>query len=83
MNQLKEGIIEKAPKIPTGIEHNIPHKGVVRENAETTKLRIVYDDSAKASNSSPSLNECMEIGPPLQRNILDSFESQIQTIVPS
>ena len=71
VNQLKEGIIEKAPEKPTGIEYYIPHKDVVRENAETTKLRIVYDASAKASNSSPSLNECLEIGPTLQRNILD------------
>ena len=70
-NQLKEGIVEKAPEQPTGTEHYIPHKGVLRENAETTKLRIVYDASAKARNNAPSLNDCLEIGPPLQRNILD------------
>eukprot|EP00794_Sanderia_malayensis_P007616 gene7614-biopygen6137 len=48
VSPLKEGIIEKAPEKPAGTEHYIPHKGVVRENAETTKLRIVYDESAKA-----------------------------------
>ena len=38
---------------------------MVKENAETTKIRIVYDASAKPEGS-PSLNECLETGPPLQ-----------------
>ena len=54
-----------------GKEHYIPHKPVIKETAETAKLRIVYDASAKANHKSPSLNECLEIGPPLQRKILD------------
>ena len=43
----------------------IPHKAVVGENAETTKMRIVYDAFAKAYESAPSLNDCLEIGPSL------------------
>ena len=71
-NQLNEGIVEKAPESLEGnIEHYIPHRAILRENAETTKLRIVYDASAKADESSPSLNECLETGPPLQRKIMN------------
>ena len=44
----------------------IPHKPVRRETATTTKLGIVFDASAKPSEESPSLNECLETGPPLQ-----------------
>eukprot|EP00794_Sanderia_malayensis_P013528 gene13528-biopygen10795 len=69
--QLKEGIVEKAPEIAEGPLHYIPHKPVVRESAQSTKVRIVYDASAKANTNSPSLNECLDIGPPLQRKILD------------
>ena len=43
----------------------------MREGAESTKLRIVYDASAKPNSSSPSLNECLEVGPPLQNLIWD------------
>ena len=48
---------------PVGKEFYIPHKAVVREAAASTKLRIVYDVSARESEKSPSLNECL--GPPL------------------
>ena len=41
--QLQEGIIEEAALAATGQEFYIPHKAVVRERAETTKMRIVYD----------------------------------------
>ena len=70
-DQLREGIVEVAPEKPQGPEHYIPHKPVVRENAQSTKVRTVYDASAKADSESPSLNECLDIGPPLQRKILD------------
>ena len=61
--QLSEGIIEKAPKEVKGTEFYIPNKPVVREEAESTKIKIVYDPSAKSILSSPSLNECLETGP--------------------
>ena len=62
---MEEGIIEKAPDDIKGKEFYLPHKSVVKENAETTKVRIVYDASAKPEGF-PSLNECLETGPPLQ-----------------
>ena len=68
-DQLKEGIVEEAEMTATGREFYIPHKAVVRESAETTKMRIVYDASARAYDSAPSLNDCLDIGPPLQNQL--------------
>ena len=68
--QLSQGIVEHADEVvKDGKEFYIPHKAVVRENAESTKIRIVYDASARANASVPSLNECLEIGPPLQNQL--------------
>ena len=64
--QLSEGIFEKAAKEVKETEFYIPHKPAVREEVESTKMRIVYDASAKSILSSPSLNECLQTGPPLQ-----------------
>ena len=47
-------------------EFYLPHKAVIRENAESTKLRIVYDASARENSRSFSLNDCLETGPALQ-----------------
>ena len=68
-DQLEQGIVERADEIPKGREFYIPHKPVVRESAESTKLRIVYDASARASEHSLSLNECLNPGPPLQNQL--------------
>ena len=70
-DQLQEGIVEPAPETPTGKEFYIPHKGVDRENAESTKLRIVYDASAREKDNQPSLNDCLHPGPPLQNRLWD------------
>ncbi|XP_028415553.1 uncharacterized protein LOC114538695 [Dendronephthya gigantea] len=71
-DQLEQGIIEPAPLEVTGKEFYIPHKGITKQSAETTKLRIVYDASASESNTQPSLNDCLNPGPPLQ-NLLWSI----------
>ena len=42
----------------------IPHGAVVREQAESMKLRMVVD--ASEDSGSPSLNECFKTGPSLQ-----------------
>ena len=44
----------------------MPHRAVIRENAESTKLRIVFDASAKRSSSHVSLNDCLHTGSPLE-----------------
>ena len=50
--QIRHGIIEAVPDDETENTdsksvHYLPHHGVVRRDRETTKLRIVYDGSAK------------------------------------
>ena len=68
--QLEDGIIEKvSDKKSNGREYYIPHKPVVRSNAESTKVRIVFDASAKERESGLSLNDVIEVGPPLQNNL--------------
>ena len=68
-DQLQQGIIEEAEMPATAKEFYLPHRPVVRETAETTKTRIVYDAPAKSHDSEPSLNDCLEIGPPLQNKL--------------
>jgi hypothetical protein len=62
-----------APEKPNGHEFYIPHKPVIRENADSTKLRIVYDASAKESAEAPSLNDCLRTGPSLQNKLWSVF----------
>lgn len=49
----------------------MPHRAVVKESAETTKLRVVYDCSARGGKGLPSLNDCLEPGPALQNKLWD------------
>ena len=70
-DRLATGIVERVTSEPVGREFYIPHKPVIRESAESTKLRIVYDASAKANEKSPSLNDCLETGPSLQNLLWD------------
>ena len=67
--QLEQGVVEKAPEQAKGKEFYLPHRAVVREEAETTRLRVVYDASARAHGNAPSLNECLHAGPPLQNKL--------------
>ena len=70
-DQLNQGIVEKVANDPEGKEFYLPHRPVIRKSAESTKVRIVYDASSKESDSSPSLNDCLETGPPLQNLLWD------------
>ena len=64
--QLVGGVVEKAPVKVTGKEFYLPHRAAIRQNAESTKLQVVYDASAGAYDGVPSLNECLHTDPPLQ-----------------
>ena len=72
-DQQENGIVEKVDEKSRcqNNEYYMPHKAVVRETAQTTKVRIVYDTSATISSKNVSLNECLETGPPLQNLIWD------------
>ncbi|XP_065058645.1 uncharacterized protein LOC135686359 [Rhopilema esculentum] len=72
LQQEQEGIIEKVTcQSKEGRKFYLPHRAIVRESAESTKVRIVFDASARANDQSPSLNDCLETGPPLQNLIWD------------
>ena len=77
-DQIREGIVERVTEREKCVDIQeskkvfyLPHMPVIRESAVSTKLRIVYDASAKASKSTVSLNECLETGPPLQNSLYD------------
>lgn len=63
--QLSRGIIEKVTSTSTegSIKHYIPHHPVITPSKSTTKVRIVYDASAKTRKTNKSLNECLYRGP--------------------
>ncbi|XP_026726618.1 uncharacterized protein LOC113493036 [Trichoplusia ni] len=46
----------------------LPHHAVIREDRDTTKVRVVFDASCKGSNGM-SLNDNLLIGPPLQAEL--------------
>ncbi|GBL74022.1 hypothetical protein AVEN_230937-1 [Araneus ventricosus] len=59
---LDEDIIEEVQKnADMKNEHYLPHHPVYKDNS-TTKIRPVFDGSAKEKNSS-SINECLQKGP--------------------
>lgn len=71
-DQLQKGITESVD--PSGDEstrvHYLPHHAVIRQDKETTKVQIVYDDSAK-SEEGLSLNDCLFTGQKFDQKILD------------
>ena len=77
--QMRLGNIEPADQLSNvGEVCYLPHRAVIREDKETTKLRIVFDASAKGN--SPSLNDCLQKGPqltPLLFDIIVRFRSQL------
>ena len=57
-DQIDQGILEEVPEQQTGdIIHYIPHQAVIWEDAESTKMRIVYDCAARQNTKSPSLSD--------------------------
>ena len=66
---LKLGIIEEVQtQEDTGRVVYLPHKEVVKEDRSTTKLRIVFDDSAKYKDTM-SLNDVLYKGPCLSTDL--------------
>ena len=71
-SQLQDGIIEKVPDVNKSDPcHFLPHHGVRRADKETTKLRIVFNGSAKVDKASFSLNDCLLKGPNRIPHIFD------------
>ena len=67
VQQLKEGIIEpveQSANSGVGKVHYLPHHEVIRVDKETTKLRVVYDASARAKTKHQALmTVCMQVHP--------------------
>ena len=70
--QLQQGVVEIVPEPAEhgeGKLHYLPQHGVFRHDKRTTKLRVVYDASARTDG--PSLNDCLYTGPNFGQNILE------------
>ena len=64
--------MERAPETPTGNRlFYMPHKPVVRRDAATTKVRMVFNASMKPHPMANSVNDCMFTGPSLQPLLWD------------
>ena len=67
----QNGIIELVPTCDLDKNsHYLPHRPVLKENNATTRIRPVFDASAKGKYS-PSLNDCLERG----RNMIEQIPS--------
>ncbi|MEE4247410.1 MAG: DUF1759 domain-containing protein [Kangiellaceae bacterium] len=63
MRQKEIGVVEEAAtdKVSSPL-HYLPHRAIVREDAGSTKVRVVFDASARANRFSASLNDCLQTG---------------------
>lgn len=62
-DQLEKCEIEEVNEgVKDGSVHSIPDHAVVTPHKSTTKLRMVFDVSAKSKKSYSSLNECLYRG---------------------
>ena len=69
-DQLHLGVIEKVkPEPADGIKHYTPHYAVINPAKTTTKVRVVYDASAKNKQDNKSLNECLYRGPVMLQSL--------------
>ena len=74
--QLKAGIVEELPakeltNKAASQSYYLPHLAVIKKDRETTKVRVVYDGSAKASKKEKSLNDCLQTGPNYLPHVFD------------
>ena len=71
--QEERGIIERVEPQDEAIVGNVtylPHHPVIRKDKQTTKVRIVYDASAKNKHG-VSLNSCLYTGPCLLKTVAE------------
>ena len=65
---LNQRIVERVAcyAMPHGKVFYITHNAAVREQADSTKLQVVLDASARKDGRSPLLNDCLKTGASLQ-----------------
>ena len=73
--QLDTGIIERVSKDAEQQEncHFLPHHCVVRQDHDTTKVRIVFDGSARESKETPSINDVLASGENFMPHLFDTI----------
>ncbi|CAG7823308.1 unnamed protein product, partial [Allacma fusca] len=64
MRQVESTSFESYPK-----NYYLPHHAVIKDTSTTTKLRVVFDASAKTS-SGISLNDLLMVGPKTQQDLV-------------
>ena len=82
-NQVRLGVIEKVVKPNNNtLKHYLPHHTILTPTKNTTRLRVVYDASAKAKKGVKSLNECLYRGPVLLPDLCGIlFQLRLYSIV--
>ena len=73
--QLETGIIERVDKDAEQLEncHFLPHHCVLRHDHDTTKVRIVFDGSARESKHTPSINDVLALGDNFMPHLFDTI----------
>ena len=72
-SQRSQGITEEVnpqEESANGQIHYLPYHAVLRRDKSTTKVRVVYDASARSTGC--SLNKCLHKGPKFDQKILDN-----------
>ena len=71
-DQPASGVVETASDKPSGDRvYYMPHKPVIRQDATTTKVRMVFDTCSRPHPLSSSMNDCMSTAPSLQPLLWD------------
>ena len=71
IEQVNLGFIKKVRNLNLheGLLHYIPHFPVFETDSATTKMRIVYDASARVPSKALSLNDCLHTSPNLTQDL--------------
>lgn len=70
-HEITERADETEKQLLPGQTHYLPYQAIIRTDTLTTKLRAVFDASAKVKPACPSLSDCIYIGPPMTPGIAE------------
>ena len=72
--QIESKIVQECEESqdPEDCSHFLPHHGVIKQDRQMTKLRVVFDGSAKSTSDDLSLNDCLQKGPNLVPHLFDT-----------